>query len=101
MKKNKLLSYFLLLSFVTFYISCSQDEECAECHVVSMHDGVEYELLDLGEHCEDALHDLEDGGYMLQETYYLDTDGDSLPSPATPESTNIEVHCGEAHDHDH
>ena len=55
---------------------------------------VEYEIMELGEYCGDELTSIEESGYDVTGTVYVDADGDSLPSPV---SGNIEVHCGEDH----
>jgi hypothetical protein len=98
MKRTVLNLKVCLASFSLFlFVGCSEDE-CAECHVVADINGTEYELMELGEYCEDALHDIEEAGYTIQDTLYLDAEGDSLPSMVLPGSAN-EVHCGEEHDH--
>jgi hypothetical protein len=76
--------------------SCS--DECAECHVVADIDGAEYELMELGEHCEEELHLIEEDGYTIVDTILVDIDGNNLPNPVLPGDA-VEVHCGEEHDH--
>ena len=93
--KNFVMSLALFL-----FVSCSSDE-CAECHLVVMNeDGSETELLDLGEYCEDELHDIEDNGYTFTNTFTVDSDGNDLSTPVAPGDAT-EVHCGEEHNHDH
>lgn len=79
-----------------FLVSCS--DECADCHIVADIDGNEYELMELGEYCEDALHHIEEDGYTIEDTILVDIDGNDLPSPVLP-GDDVEVHCGEEHDH--
>lgn len=95
-KKIFSLKSIAILGFVLTLSSCS--DECAECHLTAEIEGSEYEIMELGEYCEDELHNIEENGYTLQDTLYLDADGDSLPSAITPNSAT-EVHCGEEHDH--
>ena len=57
--------------------------------------GTEYELMELGEYCDDNLTSIEASGYDVTDTLYVTADGDSLPSPVYP--GNVEVHCGEDH----
>ena len=99
---NKKLFTFknlLLVSALAFMTSCSDDETCAECHVVVA--GTEIELTEFEEYCGDELHDLEDNGYTFENTVYVDSHGDSLDTPLEPGYVG-EVHCGgEHHDHDH
>ena len=95
-KKLFTIKNLLLGSALAFMTSCSDDDGCANCHLVVMNaDGSETELLDLEEQCGDDLHDLEENGYNFQDTVYVHTDGTiySLDS--------LEVHCGEEHHHDH
>jgi len=100
---NKKLFTFknlLLGAAFAFMTSCSDDETCADCHLVVMNsDGSETELMELGEYCEDALHDLEEDGYSFQDTIFVDSDGNTLLNPVAPGDA-VEVHCGEEHDHD-
>tara|TARA_B110000438_G_scaffold125566_1_gene122222 strand:+ start:929 stop:1225 length:297 start_codon:yes stop_codon:yes gene_type:complete len=84
--------------FVLILIASCSSEECADCHVVIDVNGIEYEIMELGEYCEDALHDIEEEVYTLQDTFLTDADGNILPSTVFPGDT-VEVHCGEAHDH--
>jgi len=95
--KKKVFTFknLFLASALAFMTSCSDDDGCANCHLVVMNaDGSETELLDLEEQCGDDLHDLEENGYNFTDTVYVHTDGMiySLDS--------LEVHCGEEHDHD-
>ena len=93
-KKLFTIKNLLLGSALAFITSCSDDDGCANCHLVVMNaDGSETELLDLEEQCGDDLHDLEENGYNFQDIVYVHTDGTiySLDS--------LEVHCGEEHDH--
>ena len=95
-KKLFTIKNLLLGSALAFMTSCTDDDGCANCHMVVMNaDGSETELLDLEEQCGDDLHDLEENGYNFQDTVYVHTDGTiySLDS--------LEVHCGEEHHHDH
>ena len=55
----------------------------------------ETELMDLGEYCEDALHEVEENGYPLQDTLYLASDGDTRPATPVASGCHTEVHCGE------
>ena len=84
------------LAFISL-AACTSDE-CAECHVTTEINGTEYELVELGEYWEDELNDIEESGYTMQDTLYIDAEGDSLPSAVYPGGEN-EVHCGEDHDH--
>ena len=84
----------IFLAAVTV-ISLNGCKKCAECHAAADIAGVEYEIEELGEKCDDALESIEANGYDIQDTVYLTVDGDSLPSPVYP--GNIEVHCGEDH----
>ena len=84
--------------FVLILIASCSSEECADCHVVIDINGIEYEIMELGEYCDDALHDIEEEVYTLQDTFLTDADGNILPSIVFPGDT-VEVHCGEAHDH--
>ena len=101
MRKNLFSFKNLALAIgLVFMTSCSDDETCADCHLVVMNaDGSETELMDLGEYCEDALHEVEENGYPLQDTIFLASDGDTLDTPVAPGDAT-EVHCGEEHDHD-
>ena len=93
-KKLFTIKNLLLGSALAFITSCSDDDGCANCHLVVMNaDGSETELLDLEEQCGGDLHELEENGYNFQDTVYVHTDGTiySLDS--------LEVHCGEEHDH--
>ena len=96
---NKIFSFknFRLAFVFSLMASCSS-EECADCHVVVDVDGTEYELMELGEYCEDALNDIEENSYNIQDTILSDADGNTLPAPVFPGDA-VEVHCGEAHDH--
>ena len=99
-KKLFTLKNFLLVSSLALMTSCSDDETCADCHLVVMNaDGSEIELLDLEEYCGDALHDLEENGYSFEDTIFVDSDGNTLLSPVAP-GDSVQVHCGEEHDHD-
>ena len=98
-KKVLTFKSLLLVSALTFMTSCSDDETCADCHLVVMNaDGSETELLDLEEYCGDALHDVEENGYSFQDTIFEDSDGNILAIPVAP-GDEVEVHCGEEHDH--
>lgn len=93
--KNVLLAFGL-----AFMTSCSDDETCADCHLVVVNsDQSETELMELGEYCEDALHNLEDEGYSYQDTIFVDSEGNTLQNPVAPGDA-VQVHCGEEHDHD-
>ena len=85
-------------TFLVILVASCSSEECAECHVVVDVDGTEYELMELGEYCEDALHEIEENSYNIQDTILIDADGNTLPVPVFPGDA-VEVHCGEAHDH--
>lgn len=98
MKKKSLLIKNLGMGLTFLSLAACTSDECAECHVTTEINGTEYELVELGEYCEDDLHDIEEGGYTIQDTLFLDAEGDSLPSPVIPGAAN-EVHCGEEHDH--
>ena len=94
--KKKLFTFKTLFlgSALAFMTSCSEDDGCANCHLVVMNaDGSETELLDLGENCGDELQNLEENGYNFQDTVYVHTDG------MTYSLESLEVHCGEEHDH--
>jgi len=93
--KNVLLAFGL-----AFMTSCSDGETCADCHLVVVNsDQSETELMELGEYCEDALHNLEDEGYSYQDTIFVDSEGNTLQNPVAPGDA-VQVHCGEEHDHD-
>jgi hypothetical protein len=97
--KQKSFSFkpFGLALGLIFLASCGS-EECADCHVVADINGMEYEILELGEYCEDALHEIEEDEYVILDTIIIDADGHELPSPVLPGDA-VEVHCGEEHDH--
>tara|TARA_B100001248_G_scaffold164172_1_gene124093 strand:- start:1868 stop:2188 length:321 start_codon:yes stop_codon:yes gene_type:complete len=90
-KKMKKVAIFLGAIAVFGLSSCNK---CAECHAAADINGTEYEIMELGEYCGDELTSIEESGYDVTGTVYVDADGDSLPSPVTG---NIEVHCGEDH----
>ena len=92
MKKMKKIVVFL--SAVTI-ISLNSCNKCAECHAAHEINGTEYELMELGEYCDDDLSSIEASGYAVTDTLYVTADGDSLPSPVYPQ--DVEVHCGEDH----
>ena len=92
MKKMKKVAIFLGAVAVFSLSSCNK---CAECHAAADINGTEYELMELGEYCDDNLTSIEASGYDLTDTLYVTADGDSLPSPVYP--GNVEVHCGEDH----
>jgi hypothetical protein len=99
--KRKLFTVKSLLfaSALFLFASCSKDE-CASCHLVVMNaDGSETELLDLDEYCGDDLHEIEENGYVFNDTIFSDSDGNLLTIPVAPGDA-VEVHCGEEHDHD-
>ena len=98
MLKNSFSFKKLGLSIGLVLLASCSSEECADCHVVVDIDGMEYELMELGEYCDDALHSVEQDGYAVADTILVDADGGLLPSPVYP-GDPVEVHCGEEHDH--
>lgn len=98
MKKKSIWIKKLGMGLAFLSLAACTSDECAECHVTTEINGTEYELVELGEYCEDELHDIEESGYTIQDTLYIDAEGDSLPSAVYPGGEN-EVHCGEDHDH--
>tara|TARA_B110000977_G_C11053963_1_gene483380 strand:+ start:1558 stop:1854 length:297 start_codon:yes stop_codon:yes gene_type:complete len=96
---NKIFSFknFRLAFVFSLMASCSS-EECADCHIVLDVDGTEYELMELDEYCDGALHDVEEEIYTVQDTFLNDIEGNTLPITIFPGDT-VEVHCGEEHDH--
>lgn len=88
----KKVAIFLVAVAILSLNSCNK---CAECHAATDIAGAEYELMELGEYCDDNLTSVEANGYSLTDTVYVTADGDSLPSPVYP--GNVEVHCGEDH----
>ena len=87
-------------SALFLFASCSEDE-CASCHLVVVNSsGSEIELLDLNEYCGDELHEIEENGYVLNDTIFVDSDGNTLSTPVAPGDA-VEVHCGEDHNHEH
>ena len=98
LKTNQFKNLGFLLCVI--FLSACNREECAECHVVVEFNGVEYEIMELGEYCEDLLHDIEENGYTIEDTIINDVNGNILPIPLMPGASN-EVHCGEEHNHDH
>jgi hypothetical protein len=96
--KKAILSLQKIGVTLAILLMTSCTDECAECHVVADIDGNEYELMELGEHCEEELHDIEEEGYTIEDTILVDIDGNNLPSPVLPGDA-VEVHCGEEHDH--
>tara|TARA_B100001093_G_C26834953_1_gene1017908 strand:+ start:2502 stop:2807 length:306 start_codon:yes stop_codon:yes gene_type:complete len=91
----------LVLSSALFLIASCSEDDCANCHLVVMNaDGSETELLDLPEYCGDELHEIEENGYVFNDTIFVDSQGNLLLTPVAP-GDDVEVHCGEDHDHDH
>tara|TARA_B110000483_G_C18124719_1_gene515122 strand:- start:32 stop:301 length:270 start_codon:yes stop_codon:yes gene_type:complete len=83
---------FLVAVAIFSLNSCNK---CAECHAAADINGTEYELMELGEYCDDNLTSVEANGYSLTDTVYVTADGDSLPNAVYPQT--VEVHCGEDH----
>ena len=87
MKKLSLI----LLAGVLF--SCSDSDDCHECHVAYMTDTGEIEV-EIGEFCGTALEEVEAPDYLhtIEETV---VGNDTVPAGS------YEVHCEEHGDHDH
>lgn len=76
-----------------FMFSCSDSDDCHECHVAYMTDAGEIEV-EIGEFCGTALEEVEapDYLYTIEETV---VGNDTVPAGS------YEVHCEEHGDHDH
>ena len=76
-----------------FMFSCSDSDDCHECHVAYMTDAGEIEV-EIGEFCGTALEDVEAPDYLhtIEETV---EGNDTVPAGS------YEVHCEEHGDHDH
>lgn len=96
--KKKMISLKKIGVTLSILLLASCSDECAECHIVADIDGTEYELMELGEYCEEELHHVEEDSYTIEDTILVDIDGNTLPSPILP-GADVEVHCGEEHDH--
>ena len=76
-----------------FMFSCSDSDDCHECHVAYMTDAGEIEV-EIGEFCGTALEEVEAPDYLhtIEETVVVN---DTVPAGS------YEVHCEEHGDHDH
>ena len=76
-----------------FMFSCSDSDDCHECHVAYMTDAGEIEV-GIGEFCGTALEEVEAPDYLhtIEETV---VENDTVPAGS------YAVHCEEHGDHDH
>jgi hypothetical protein len=88
--KKKCFKTILLLSSITFMVSCSSDSDCKECHIAWMNESNEEVEVEIGEFCGSELDDVEDLSYThtLDEAVIIGND----TVPAGPYST---IHCEE------
>ena len=77
-----------------FMFSCSDSDDCHECHVAYMTDAGEIEVEIPGEFCGTALEEVEAPDYLhtIEETV---VGNDTVPAGS------YEVHCEEHGNHDH
>jgi hypothetical protein len=76
-----------------FLFSCSDSDECHECHVAYMTDAGEVEV-EIGEFCGSNLEEVEAPDY-------LHTIEETVVGTDTVPAGSYEVHCEEHGDHDH
>ena len=76
-----------------FMFSCSDSDDCHECHVAYMTDAGEIEV-EIGEFCGTALEEVEAPDYLHT------IEGTVVGNDTVP-AGSYEVHCEEHGDHDH
>ena len=76
-----------------FMFSCSDSDDCHECHVAYMTDAGEIQV-EIGEKCGTELDEVEAPGY-LHPIEMTVVGNDTVPAGS------YEVHCEEHGDHDH
>lgn len=84
---------FIAPALALFLFSCSDSDDCHECHVAYMTDAGEIQV-EIGEFCGTALEEVEAPDYLhaIDETV---VGNDTVPAGS------YEVHCEEHGDHDH
>ena len=93
--------FLLLLGLSVFmFVSCDKDDhdECQECHIALIEDGVEHQHDIPGEFCGDDLTDLEANGWVVTEDIMHDGELEYAIGDIVPASM---IHCEEHADDDH
>ena len=90
--------FFTLAIFVIALMSSCSSEDCHECHIAYMMNGVEVAEVEIGEFCDAELEDVESPDYVhtLAEDVVIN---DSITVPAGDYASEF-IHCEEHGDHD-
>ena len=94
--KKVILNLFTLTAIAVAFSSCSDDDDhgCQECHLFYITTDNEEVELEIGEFCDEALHDVEDGYTLGEDTV---VQGHTFTAG---EYTTDEIHCEDHGDHE-
>lgn len=79
-----------------FLFSCSDSDDCQECHIAWTNVAGDEVEVEIGEFCGAELTDVEGNGYTLDADQVVGND--TVPAADYPGTA---IHCEEHHDDDH
>ncbi len=82
-----------LILFAGVLFSCSDSDDCHECHIAWQNAQNQEVEVEIGEFCDSALSDVEANGYTLASDQIVGND--TVPAGDYP---GTDIHC-EEHDH--
>ena len=89
-----MMKKLMMISFgAAFLFSCTDSDDCHECHIAWENSANEEVEVEIGEFCGADLSDVESNGYDLADTVIVGND--TIPAGTYP---GTDIHC-EEHDH--